>query len=641
MTLFKQIALMLSTFLIIILTTVLVLNFKSANESVRDRLYTDAKNTASSLSLSLGTSQGDISIMTTMINASFDSGYYRYITLVDIENNLIYNREVEQKIIDVPQWFIDALSITAPVASANVSAGWSQVGVLNVQSDAGYAYKQLYTILINLLISFGIIAVIGLAILNLLLVIILKPLKEVQKQAEAVTRNEFIIQDNIPYTKEFKDVVLGMNNMVSKVKAMFDKGNEELKRQKELEYIDKATKLRNRKYLIDKLPEYLKIDATSKGGINMMIALSGIIEANEKIGHQQVDKFFLAIANIFDAHASNYDNSIVARMNGTEFSILLPDCSDKEGINLAKGIYSSCKKIAKGFNLDSSETFISLGLYSYNYKENIGQLLSHSDNALAQAKFSEDNIYLAKAEDTVEVMGKEAWRKIINDAIEKNSFNFVSWTAVDAKMRKIAHNVLSLTLKVDKDTTYYYGQFMAPANQAGLSFKIYENVLNMMFKTPDMRLKGSACSLRLPYDYLTLEGTYENMSNIFSIYASDLPFKLIIEMPDKLVRQNSVLIKKYKALFEKYNIDMGVFEFIGESVDYQYLQDLRPVYIKGETDYFLSQSDQALSALRLITDTVGISLIAAGVMDMETLNKLHEKDIHIIQGRATEMIELV
>ncbi|WP_373005318.1 LapD/MoxY N-terminal periplasmic domain-containing protein [Sulfurimonas sp.] len=640
MTLFKQIALMLSTFLIIILTTVLVLNFKSANESVQDRLYTDAKNTASSLSLSLGTAQGDISMMTTMINASFDSGYYHYITLMDIENNPIYKREVEQKILDVPQWFINALNITAPVASANVSAGWSQVGLLKVQSDAGYAYKQLYTILINLLISFSIIAVIGLAILNLLLVIILKPLKEVQKQAEAVTRNEFIIQDNIPYTKEFKDVVLGMNNMVSKVKAMFDKGNEELKRQKELEYIDKATKLRNRKYLIDKLPEYLKIDATSKGGINMMIALSGVIEANEKIGHKDVDQLFINIANIFSAHAKNFDNSIVARMNGTEFSILLPDCSEINGTELARGIYNSTKELIELSNLDSTETFISLGLYAYNYKENIGQLLSQSDNALAQAKFSDDNIHLAKADNTVEVMGKEAWRKIINDAIEKNNFNFVSWTAVDAKMRKIAHNVLSLTLKVDKDTTYYYGQFMAPANQAGLSFKIYDNVLNMMFKTPDMTLKGSTCSLRLPFDYLTQQGTYESMHELFNSYAENLPFKLIIEMPDKLVRQNSTLIKKYQALFEKHNIDMGVFEFIGESVDYQYLQDLRPVYIKGETDYFLSQSDQALSALRLITDTVGISLIAAGVMDMKTLKKLQEKDIHVIQGRATEMIEL-
>lgn len=640
MTLFKQIALMLSIFLLIVLATVLTLNFQSANESVQDRLYEDAKNTASSLSLSLGSTNGDISMMSTMINANFDSGNYRYISLLDVDGNIIFDRKRESDIVDVPEWFLNTINIEAPIASANVSAGWSQVGILNVQSDDTFAYKQLYTILINLLASFSLIAFVGLIILNLLLVAILKPLREVQRQAEAVIRNEFIIQNKIPYTKEFKDVVLGMNNMVSKVKAMFDKGNEELKKQKELEYIDKSTKLRNRKYLIDKLPEYLKIDATSKGGINMMIALHGVVEANEKIGHRDVDKLFMNIADIFSAHARNFDNSIVSRMNGTEFSILLPDCSSLEGLALAEGISSAVSNSIKSYELDENVVYIALGLYEYNFKENTGQLLSHTDNSLAQAKFKDSKIHLEKAENAVEVMGKEAWRKIINDTIEKNAFNFVSWTAVDAKRKKIAHNVLSLTLKVDKDTTYYYGQFMAPANQAGLSSNIYDNVLNMMFKTPDMTLKSSTCSLRLPFDYLTKQDTYENMNDLFNIYASSLPFKLIIEIPDKLARQNSTLIKKYKALFEKYNIDMGVFEFIGESVDYQYLQDLRPVYIKGESDYFLSQSDQALSALRLITDTVGISLIATGVMNMETLNKLHEKDIHIIQGRATEIIEL-
>ncbi|MFA6196127.1 MAG: LapD/MoxY N-terminal periplasmic domain-containing protein [Sulfurimonas sp.] len=641
MTLFKQIALMLSLFLLIILTTVLTLNFKSANASVQDRLYEDAKNTATSLSLSLGTAGGDESIMSTMINANFDSGNYLYISLVDVENVVLYERKAESQQIDVPRWFLNAVTIQAPVASANVSAGWSQVGILNVQSDVTYAYKQLYTILIGLLISFSIIAFIALVILNLILAAILKPLKEVQRQAEAVGRNEFIMQGTIPNTKEFKDVVLGMNNMVSKVKAMFDKGNEELKRQKELEYIDPTTKLRNRKYLIDKLPEYLKIDASSKGGINMMIALSGVIEANEKIGHRDVDKLFIALANTFKNYTERYEHSIVSRMNGTEFSILLPDCSDEDGLKLAQHIYSQATETIAACGLDTKTTFISLGLYEYNYRQNIGQLLSLSDNALAHAKFSDTNIHLEKAESAIEVMGKEAWRSIINEALGSNSFSFVSWTAVDTKAKKIAHNALSLNLKDKDGKTYYYGQFMAPANQAGLSSQIYKNVINMMFKTPDVKLKGSTCSLRLSFEYLHMQETYNELNLLFKEYAKYLPFKLIMEIPDRLVRKNSDQIKQYKMLFEKHNIEMGIYEFIGESTDYQYLQDLRPAYIKGETSYFLSQSDQALSALRLITDTVGISLIATGVMDMETLNKLVQKDIHVIQGRATEMVELL
>ena len=276
MTLFKQIAILLSLFLLILLGTVLTLNFKSANESVSQRLYEDAKNTASSLSLSLGGANGDISMMSTMINANFDGGNYLLISLVDVDNDILYERVLENSYANVPAWFLELIILEAPIASANVSAGWNQVGILHVQSDLSYAYAELYTIFKNLFISFSILAVIALTLLNLLLAAVLKPLKEVQKQAEAVIRNEFIIQKNIPSTKEFQDVVLGMNTMVSKVKVMFDIGNKELQQQKELEYIDPATKLKNRKYLMDKFPQYLKIDATSKDGINMMLALSGI-----------------------------------------------------------------------------------------------------------------------------------------------------------------------------------------------------------------------------------------------------------------------------------------------------------------------------------------------------------------------------
>lgn len=640
MTLFKQIALMLSIFLLIILATVLTLNFQSANKSVQDRLYEDAKNTATSLSLSLGGANGDISMMSTMINANFDSGHYISITLVDVDNNTLYKREIESEITDIPKWFLNFVSIEAPTALANVSAGWSQVGILSVQSDTAYSYKQLYSIFKGLLISFAVIATIGLIILNLLLHAILRPLKEVQKQAAAVIKNEFIIQENIPYTKEFKDVVLGMNNMVSKVKAMFDKGNRELKAHKELEYIDHGTGLKNRKYLIDKLPSYLKVDASSEGGVNIIVALSGMIEANEKIGRQNVNRLFVAIANIFKTSTKNIKDSIIARMNGTEFSLLLPDNSSSDALELAKNIQLSCTETIISSGLDEAETFISIGLYKYTYLDTISQLLSHSDNALAQAKFSSENIHLENIEDAVEVMGKEAWKSIINKAIDKDRFHFVSWSVIDTKAKKLAHNVLSINLTADENTSYSYAQFMAPAIQSGLSHDIYKNVVNMLFKIPDMILRASTYSLRLPHEYLIAQDSYDNFSKLLRIHAEELPFKLIIEMPDKLVREDSVQIKQYIKLFRKYDIDIGIFEFIGDSEDYQYLQDLRPIYIKGEGSYFLTQSTQSLSALRLITDTVDISLIAVGVMEMETLEMLEEKGIHIFQGRVTEMLEV-
>lgn len=175
--------------------------------------------------------------------------------------------------------------------------------------------------------------------------------------------------------------------------------------------------------------------------------------------------------------------------------------------------------------------------------------------------------------------------------------------------------------------------------QAGLSASIYSKVLKMMFIQPDMKLQSSTCSLRLPFDFLNSADTYALMSKLFQEHAHKLPFKLIIEMPDKLVCQNSKAVKLYKKLLDDYNIELAIFEFIGENTDYHYLQDIRPTYIKGGKDYFLGQSERSLNALKLITNSIGIDIIATSVTDTNTLHQLQEKEIYIVQGRVTEMLE--
>ena len=638
MTFFRQITLILSIFLLTILTTVLVLNFISANQSVQERLFEDAKNTATSLSLSLGSANGDLPMMSVIINADFDSGNYSLISLVDVDNHVLYERKSEVVQPDVPQWFLNIIDIKAPIASSNVSAGWNQVGVLYVQSNTSYACTHLYTMTINLLISFTIIAVFGLIILNILLATILKPLKQVQLQAEAVTKNEFIIQENIPTTKEFKEVVLGMNNMVSKVKTMFDKANKELKRQKELEYIDPVTKLKNRNYLIDKLPQYLKEDAIFKDGIEMMISLSGVIEANKMIGRERVDELFIEMAEIFKTEVSIHDNAIISRMNGTEFSILIPNYPEDKALDLAGSICGVVTKSIRSYALDTNVTFVSIGIYQYNHKQTVTEVLSLCDHALAQAKIKTSHIYFDKAQTMMEIMAKDTWRDVIKEVIEARRFSFVWWSVVDTKKKAIVHNALSITMKTQDDTIYSYGQFMAPAYQVGLSSKIYQMVVDMTFQLPDIVPHQKTYALRLSYEYLSEKETYLKISQVLSRYALHLPFKLIVEIPDKLVQEDFEHIKEYKKLFEKYDVEVGIFEFIAESGDYQYLQEIRPCYIKAEANYFLSQSEQSLLALKRITDTLDITLIATSVMDMQTLQKLEQKDIYVVQGRVSEII---
>jgi len=637
MTLFKQIAFLVSSIIVTILVTTLVLNFQTATNSMNERLYTDAKNTASSLSLSLGSANADLSTMSTMMNANFDNGNYNYISLRDTDEELLYERKKERKETTVPQWFLELIELKAPTASANVSAGWSQVGILQVQSNQEYAYRELYTIFKNLFLSFGFIAFIALILLNILLAFILKPLKKVQLQAEAVTHNQFITQEEIPHTKEFEEVVIAMNNMVHKLKIIFDKGNEELKQLRELEYIDQVTQLKNRKYLINKLPHYLKIDASSKGGVSMMISLSGMMEANNKIGHQKVNELFLEIADIFREYTGKFEDAILSRVNGTEFCIVLPECSCEEALSLANEIEKNTKKSIISMHLDSKITHLYLGLYEYHYKENISQLLSYSDNALAQAKESKNHIYLESGERIVEVMGKGAWRDTINKALQTDNFGFVPYKVMDSLSKELMHNVLSIVLHIDKEKTYSYGQFMATASQLKLSHKIYNHTLKILFTQPHQEFKEKVFSFRLSYHYLKKRDNFIFLEKLLQSHILDLSFHLIIEIPDKFAYLHIKDTKNYKDLFDKYNIQIGIYEFINEGTDYKYLQNLRPAYIKAESDYFLTQNEQTLSAIRLLTDTLDIALISTGVMDNETLTKLNKKDIYIVQGKVTDL----
>ena len=145
MTLFKQISLILSLFLVVVLMTVMWLNFKTANDFVQNQLYTDAQDTATSLGLSLSSVAdfSDLSTVETMMNAVFDRGYFEVIELNDMDGKELLSMRNEIIIKNVPSWFVNIIELEAPSASVLISDGWIPFGELTVKSNPGHAYIQL------------------------------------------------------------------------------------------------------------------------------------------------------------------------------------------------------------------------------------------------------------------------------------------------------------------------------------------------------------------------------------------------------------------------------------------------------------------------------------------------------------------
>ncbi|MEA3374313.1 MAG: LapD/MoxY N-terminal periplasmic domain-containing protein, partial [Campylobacterota bacterium] len=199
MTLFQQIALVISFFIIVLILSVMVQNFNTANEFVQEQLYSTANDTATSLGLSLSTvDQDDIASIESMISAIYDSGYYALIRFTDMQGNPLFSRSQQIIVKDLPQWFIDYVELETAEATITVTRGWKHIGLLSVKSHSGHAYYQLWQTLQQVMLSFLVLTLLVLAGIYLLLKIVLRPLKKVQIQAEAVIKNNFVTYEEIP-----------------------------------------------------------------------------------------------------------------------------------------------------------------------------------------------------------------------------------------------------------------------------------------------------------------------------------------------------------------------------------------------------------------------------------------------------------
>ena len=219
MTLFKQVSLVLLFIFTILFILITAVSFKIIKDSTEKSLYENVQNSATSISLSITNAGTDLSSIKTVINASFDNGNYERIIFKDIDGNIVYELKKEINLNEnvIPSWFVKLININEISAKATISNGWNVLGNIEIYNDRTISYNQIYSIFNNLIFSLFVSFILLSIILFYLFKYILKPLIIIKKQADAVMRNEFIMQNDLPFTSEFKSVTLSINSMIAKI----------------------------------------------------------------------------------------------------------------------------------------------------------------------------------------------------------------------------------------------------------------------------------------------------------------------------------------------------------------------------------------------------------------------------------------
>jgi len=618
---------------------VMSINYYSAKQDMVQSLYETTVNNISTLTTKLADASEDSATLISTIDSEFDSGYYKMIEFKSNDGTMDYKQVDNDPVQDVPLWFIKISDIKLESVCADVSSGWSIIGEVEVIGDTAIVYQALYKMFVKLLYLFVVFVSIALFLLSIMLHFVLKPLKKVQYQAESILKNEFVIQEQLPYTTEFKDVVKGMNAMVEKVEEIFNKGNESAQRNKELLYNDPTTKLFNRRYLMLKLPDLIKAENKANGGTIIFVALSGADILNQVLGRRKADDMFFEIGDIFNDVCKNFQDSVIARVNGTEFTLMIPNCQTQDANDISSKINSRFHELRLANELNEKDVYINLGLYRYKPSVSIGDLLTRADNALTNAKANEvENTYLYEEQNDKNSMGKEQWRAILEDSINNDYFSLKFWPTLNTKTKSFEHKVMTFTIDGGENKRFFYGDFIAPAINLGLVSKIYLVTLKDLITNKHEELDKTVCSIRLSNEFIKDSQSFDELSSLFEKYAKTLNFQLFFEVSDNFAINNTTILKSFVDLFSKYGFGFGINSFTAESNNYTYLKELTPKFIKADCAFLLDQSRDSMSALQVITDSLGIQIIASFVKSKEEVQTLSDMHITSVQGPVTDFI---
>ncbi len=610
-----------------LLGAVLTINFINSKSYIEEQLNTNAKNSAMALSLALSIAKEDEEQIKSLIDSVFNRGSYEMVELEDSNRMPIYRKTRSPQSDDVPLWFKRWLPINTVMAEVLVSMKNQPLGVLMVKADSSIAYRQLYSLFKYTVLMFVMFGLFALLLLRSVLKIVLKSLDKIREQAEGVLHNKFVIQKELPTTEELKEITEVMNSMVKRVKELFQRSSEAMRKNQEILYRDPLTKLFNRRYFQIKLPEYLLANDSRSRGALVMMRINGISKANKKIGHKKVDEFFEKFAETLQNACESVHEPTICRINGTEFILILPVLNADTARELVRNIMKNALILTDSFNLRES-VYFSFGITEYIRNEPVAKLLASADYALSDAALYKENhiTVFTKDKKSSVVLGKSQWREIITSAIKKGKLEPELAPVINLKKDEKVAFTISFDIRHDS-YSYSYGDYLPAIVDLGLEHDLVMYELDYLKRH---RFTHNALSLEIFAQTLIDSNKYIAFEESVKEVVKVLKGKLFIEISEfDILSLDPVVAERVTDTLKEYGIRFGIDRFSGEQGGYTYLKYTAPAYIKMHETLYLDMDRGSKNALLTLLGSLDIKLIVTGV-HQENIYELKEEGVHYI-----------
>ncbi|RPH52048.1 MAG: EAL domain-containing protein [Desulfobacteraceae bacterium] len=642
MTLYRQLIIFTLILFLLLFAGTWYAKLDSTRSFLVDQLESHAQDTATSLGLSVSQHviKNDMPSVESMINAVFDRGYYETIKLVDARQKIMIDRVLSVKIENVPPWFIRWIPLETPEASANVMSGWIQAGTIVVKSHPGYAYKTLWEDMVSTTRWFIACGLFVLIAGGFGLRFLLKPLVLVERQADAICRKEYEVQERMPWTKELRRVVEAMNRMTHKVKEMFEEQVTHAEGLRERSYHDPVTGLGNRRYFDTQITARLdRRDSVTKG-ILLLIKLNDLDKLNQLKGFQAGDEFLKRVATLLSEATKQYASCALARISGGDFGIFLPDAPPWDAETIAGSVANKLSQIAAE-QLVITDNIGYVGAATYEVTTTLSRLLSEADLALTAARQAGPNGWIVRAitEETDKApLGQQQWKEMLEKALRERRISLDAQPVVKTTDRNHLLHLEIFSRIIREDGKFLSaGVFMPLAERLNLVSSIDRIVLEEVMQLDSSRLSVGNIAVNVSSASLQDEAFRQWLQSSLKALSRTAP-RIIFEFSEFSAVQNLNLIKDFSIFVREYGHAMGLDHYGQSFSNLGYLKSMRPDYVKIDRAYTGELKDEEsdsrffIGSLCSVAHSIDIKVIAEGVETEQQWQILRELNLDAIQG---------
>ncbi|MGX5219851.1 cyclic di-GMP receptor LapD [Pseudomonas segetis] len=639
MSLLKQLFIAICLFLVVAFTGSFISGMESSREQLLSQLRSHAQDAATALGLSLTPHIDDPAMIELMVSSIFDSGYYATIRVVNIaDNSVIVERRTTTAPENVPAWFVDLVDLTPEGGDALIMRGWEQAARVEVLSHPQFALTRLWDSAIGSLgwlLACGLVsAVLG----GWLLRTQLRPLDDMVKQAQAITRREFLSMPKVPRTPELKRVVLAMNLMVEKLKNLFAEEAARSEKLREEAYQDSLTGLANRRLFDLKLAQQLEVSEQNTDGYLMLLRVNDLGGLNQRLGGQETDNLIQAIGLQLTQLMQQHQASgwLASRNRGGEFTLLAPSLSAEDADKLALQLSEQLQSLHQTGASDCNPV-AHMGIAAYRPGESPGTVIGRADQALAQAQSKKPEQPWERLDDFNLATGQgiHEWRLWLDEALtgEKIQLYFQPVSRCDDTSQLIHQKVLARLLD-QQGQAITAGRFIPWIERLGWAARfdlaMLEHSLNHLRLHPEpLALSLSAATLRDPESWARLLDVLKQHPEQAALMTLELDERHLPSAPELETLGQQIRATGYQLGLQHFG---GRFSLIGN------LTNLGLAYLKVDGSYIRAidrESDKRLfiEAIFRTTNSIDLPLIAEMVETEAELKVLNELGIEGAMGR--------